>query len=43
MAKTIAITDQCPMEIGLNVLSGKWKLKILWHISKGPIRFNELQ
>ena len=31
------------MEIGLNVLSGKWKLKILWQISKGAVRFNELQ
>lgn len=43
MAKTMAIAEQCPMEIGLNILSGKWKLKILWHISKGPVRFNELQ
>jgi len=43
MAKTVAITDQCPMEIGLNILSGKWKLKILWQISKGAVRFNELQ
>lgn len=43
MAKAIAITDECPMELGLNVLSGKWKLKILWQVSKGTIRFNELQ
>lgn len=43
MAKTIAIAEQCPMEIGLNILSGKWKLKILWYVSKGPVRFNELQ
>lgn len=43
MAKTIAVTDGCPMEIGLNILSGKWRLKILWHISRGPVRFNELQ
>lgn len=27
----------------MNILSGKWKLKILWHLSKGTIRFNELQ
>ncbi len=39
MAKSIAVTEQCPMEIGLNVLSGKWK--ILWQISKGAVRFNE--
>ncbi|MDD3251392.1 MAG: helix-turn-helix domain-containing protein [Lachnospiraceae bacterium] len=43
MAKVMAITDQCPMEIGLNLLSGKWTLRILWHLSKGPVRFNELQ
>lgn len=43
MAKALTATQVCPMEIGLNVLSGKWKLKILWYISKGPIRFNELQ
>ena len=42
MAKSIAVTEQCPMEIGLNVLSGKWKLKILWQVSNGAVRFNEL-
>lgn len=31
------------MEVGLNILSGKWNLKILWHLSKEPCRFNELQ
>ena len=43
MAKSIAVTEQCPIKIGLNVLSGKWKLKILWQVSKGAVRFNELQ
>lgn len=43
MAKVQAVDDQCPVELGLNILSGKWKLKILWHLSKGTIRFNELQ
>lgn len=43
MAKTQAANKQCPIELGLNILSGKWKLKILWHISKGTVRFNELQ
>lgn len=27
----------------MDILSGKWKLKILWHLSSGTIRFNELQ
>lgn len=43
MAKAQAIDEQCPVELGLNILSGKWKLKILWHLSKGTTRFNELQ
>ena len=43
MAKTMGISDQCPMEIGLNVLSGKWTLRILWYLSKKAVRFNELQ
>lgn len=43
MAKTMNISDMCPMEVGVNILSGKWKLKILWILSKETIRFNELQ
>lgn len=43
MAKVQAVDEQCPVELGLNILSGKWKLKILWQLSKGTIRFNELQ
>jgi DNA-binding HxlR family transcriptional regulator len=32
------------MELGINILSGKWRLPILWRIStKESIRFNELQ
>lgn len=43
MAKSQAVDSQCPVEIGLNILSGKWRLKILWQLSKGTRRFNELQ
>lgn len=43
MAKVQAADGQCPIELGLNILSGKWKLKILWHLSKGTLHFNELQ
>lgn len=43
MARVQAADERCPIELGLNILSGKWKLKILWHLSKGTIRFNELQ
>lgn len=43
MAKSINILSECPMDVTINILSGKWKIAILWHLSRGTIRFNELQ
>ncbi|WP_198018291.1 winged helix-turn-helix transcriptional regulator [Lacrimispora indolis] len=44
MSKTVTISETCPMELGINILSGKWKLMILWRIYRSRvIRFNELQ
>ena len=44
MAKSLSPSDICPMDLGINILSGKWKLRILWNIyNKKIIRFNELQ
>ena len=43
MSKSIDLQSDCPMNLTINILSGKWKLAILWHLSKGTIRFNELQ
>lgn len=44
MAKAMTPSDICPMELGIHVLSGKWKLGILWNIyQKKTVRFNELQ
>lgn len=44
MAKAENIPDTCPMELGVNVLGGKWKLQIIWRIyTKETVRFNELQ
>ena len=31
------------MDVTINILSGKWKIAILWHLTRGTIRFNELQ
>ena len=33
----------CPVQATINVLSGKWKVQILWHLSFGPHRFAELR
>lgn len=44
MAKSITENKVCPMAVGINILSGKWKLEILWNIyNKKVVRFNELQ
>ena len=44
MSKTKAVSNACPMELGINILSGKWKLRILWNLYiKKVVRFNELQ
>ena len=34
----------CEKELTLSIISGKWKVVILWHLGvEGPHRFNELQ
>lgn len=43
MAKARSMETQCPMDITINILSGRWKLSILWHLMRGTLRFNELQ
>ncbi len=32
----------CPVQAAINVLSGKWKVQILWHLSFGQLRFAKL-
>ncbi|GGH78583.1 DNA-binding HxlR family transcriptional regulator [Pullulanibacillus pueri] len=32
----------CPVTYTQNLTSGRWKLMILWYLSKGTKRFNEL-
>ena len=31
------------MQASINVLSGKWKVQILWHLSFGPRRFAQIR
>ena len=33
----------CPIQATINVLSGKWKVQAVWHLSFGPRRFAELR
>ncbi|WP_312091434.1 winged helix-turn-helix transcriptional regulator [Aminipila sp.] len=33
----------CPFATSQKVLTGKWSLLIMYHLSEGPVRFNELQ
>ena len=33
----------CPVETTLSLLSGKWKVMIIYYLLKGTARFNQLQ
>ena len=33
----------CPVQATINVMSGKWKVRILWHLSFEPMRFAMLR
>lgn len=36
--------NECPVKYALNLLNGKWKLRIVWELNQqDTIRFNELQ
>lgn len=35
--------EMCPMVLVHKLISGKWKILILWYLSKGSLRFSELK
>ena len=35
--------DNCPVEATLELIGGKYKALILWHLAEGKLRFNELR
>jgi len=37
------ITDRCPVEATLDLIGGKYKALILWHLSEHTLRFSELR
>ncbi len=37
------LTETCPVETTLDLIGGKYKSLILWHLSDGTLRFSELR
>lgn len=37
------VTDICPVSSTLEMIGGKYKALILWHLSESTLRFSELQ
>jgi DNA-binding HxlR family transcriptional regulator len=33
----------CPVEVSMEILSGKWKCLMLWHLNDGKKRYKELE
>jgi DNA-binding HxlR family transcriptional regulator len=42
-AKKYDCAAGCPVEATLDLIDGKWKAIILYHLLKGTLRFNELR
>jgi len=40
---TMKTNDNCPVEATLELIGGKYKALILWHLSEGKLRFSELK
>lgn len=36
-------TFNCPVEVTLDIMGGKWKVLVLWHLRKRVRRFSELK
>ena len=37
------LTDTCPVQATLELIGGKYKALILWHLSESTLRFSELK
>ena len=37
------LTDHCPVEATLDLIGGKYKALILWHLAENTLRFSELK
>ncbi len=43
MASSLNRTFNCPVELALEVLGGKWKVVMLARLKEGPLRYAELR
>jgi len=39
----VKTADTCPVQVTLELIGGKYKALILWHLSDGKLRFSELR
>ena len=35
--------EDCPVQVALDMLGGRWKPLTLWHLRQGTLRFNEMR
>lgn len=42
MSKSNEIVHRSPLEAAVDIIDGKWKIYILWHLQEGPRRNSEL-
>lgn len=43
MKEKCAKYEKCPMVLVQDIISGKWKILILWYLSYNKLRFSDLQ
>jgi DNA-binding HxlR family transcriptional regulator len=43
MNRKIIYGEGCPVLHALNIIGGKWRMPILWHLLEGGLRYNELK
>jgi DNA-binding HxlR family transcriptional regulator len=43
MKEECAKYEKCPMVLVQDIISGKWKILILWYLSYNKLRFSDLQ
>jgi DNA-binding HxlR family transcriptional regulator len=40
---TAHLPEDCPVQLALEMLGGRWKPLTLWHLRQGTLRFNEMR